>query len=92
MHYSWSSNHALVAKHNRLVKAAQKDEPEMKHIPVGLGLCLQKGREKIICAGVKPYSPSSPIAMGSKESRLPSWQERAGSPRQTADMGIRGGS
>lgn len=69
--------HALVAKHSRLIKAARKDGPEMKHIPLSTDLCLQKRRGKFICAGVKLYRPSPPIAMRSKVSRLPSSSEKS---------------
>lgn len=60
--------HALVAKPSSLVKAAWRDGPEMKHIPLSLGLYLQKRRGKFICAGVKPCSSSPPIAIRSKVS------------------------
>lgn len=60
--------HDLVAKPSSLVKAAWRDGPEMKHIPLSLGLCLQKRRGKFICTGVKPCSSSPPAAMRSKVS------------------------
>lgn len=34
--------HASVAEPSRLVKVAWEDGPEMKHIPLTLGFCLQK--------------------------------------------------
>lgn len=68
--------HASAAEPSRLVKAAWKDGPEMKHIPLSLGLCLQKRRGKFICTGVKPYSSSLPIATRSKVCRLPPRQTR----------------
>lgn len=92
MRCSWSSNHTLVTKHNRPIKAARKDGPEMKHIPLSLGLRLQKRKGKFICAGVKPYSPSSPTEMRSKASRLSSSPERAGIPRSTSDTRNPGGN
>lgn len=92
MHYSWSANHALDTKHNGLIKATQRDETEMKHIPLGFDLLLQMRQGKFICADVKPYSPFCPIATRSKVSRLSSSQERAGHPRHTADSRNQGGN
>lgn len=63
--------HTSVAKLSRLIKAARKDGPEMKHIPLSMALCLQKRRGKFICAAVKLHSPSSPTAMRSNVSGLP---------------------
>lgn len=90
MHFSWSS--CFSCKTQQTCKNSTENGPEMKHIPLSLGLCLQKRRGKFICAGVKPYSSSPPIAMRSKvrEGSIPRHAAGAWGQGDTGDQAANG--
>lgn len=90
-HYSWSSHFSC--KTQQTCKSSTENGPEMKHIPLSLGLCFQKRRGKFICAKtVKLYSSSPPIAKRSKvrEGSIPRHAADARGQGDTGDQAANG--